>query len=88
MHAPRHSRIVVAVVVLLVLGAGVCLLDGHDMRIPHQALGCGVLLATAVMTVTLPGLLLAGWAPTLGLASIRLPALFVLDPPPKPAHVG
>lgn len=79
---------VVVIALLLVLGAGVCMLD-DDARAGHGAIvdACCSMLATTVMPVPFLGLLLVGWAPMRKSASIRRAALFVLDPPPRPAHL-
>lgn len=89
MRRPTLSLALVVVTALLVVTAGVCMFD-DDASAGHRAVVeacCGV-LATTVMPVPFLGLLLLGWAAMLKPASVRCAALFVLDPPPKPALLG
>jgi hypothetical protein len=78
----RVGYVSMLIVATLVLGAGCCLFDGHADD--HAGLDvCFGMLAIAVVTVLLCGLLQSGMLPALAPASLAGMTLHVLDPPPR-----
>jgi hypothetical protein len=80
-------RGVVVAVVLLVLAAGLCLLDGDDHDTAGQLVPdlCLSVLAVSLTVMPFAGLLAVGWTRNAPDVAAYVVARHIPDPPPRPA---